>query len=211
MLCGAQSGSKGICSPCELQLPHQTLQCCPNCAIPVTQHETCGQCLKHPPAFTHTLAAFTYEFPVSSLVHSLKYGGNLTLASILAEPLVILASKHRKPDLLIPMPLHRNRLRTRGFNQSMEIARDISRKLDIPILDYGYERVLDTPPQAELNLKQRADNIRGAFACTLDLTGLHIAIVDDVMTSGATINELSKTLCAQGAESVSAWVVARAL
>ena len=93
----------------------------------------------------------------------------------------------------------------------MEIARVISRKLDIPILDYGYRRVLDTPPQAELNLKQRADNIRGAFACTLDLTGLHIAIVDDVMTSGATINELSKTLRAQNAENVSAWIIARAL
>lgn len=210
-LCGATAETTGLCTPCHSQLPHLQSSCCPVCAIPVTPHDTCGQCLKHPPAFNRTLAAFTYAFPVNSLIQALKYGDNLALTGILADPLIALAVHQPKPDLLVPMPLHRNRLRERGFNQSLEIARIISRKLDIPILPNGCERILDTAPQAALNLKQRADNIRGAFACSQELTGLSIAIVDDVMTSGATINELSKTLRAQGAEEISAWVVARAL
>ena len=211
VLCGAETKKTPLCAPCHTQLPYQPAQCCPICALPVTQNDICGQCLKHPPTFDHTLAAFVYAFPVNSLIHALKYGGNLALAGILADPLIALAENTTKPDLLVPMPLHRNRLRERGFNQSMEIARIISRKLDIPILDAGCERILDTLPQASLNLKQRADNIRGAFACSKNLEGLKVVIVDDVMTSGATINELSKTLRAQGAKEVSAWIVARAL
>lgn len=210
-LCGAQAEKIGLCDPCHAYLPYQASECCPVCAIPTTRNETCGQCLKQPPVFNHTLAAFTYAFPVNSLIHALKYSGNLALAGILADPLITLAGNHAKPDLLVPMPLHRNRLRERGFNQSIEIARIMSRRLDIPILSNGCERIRDTAPQAALNLKQRADNIRGAFACRQNMTGLSVAIVDDVMTSGATINELSKTLRAQGAEEISAWVVARAL
>jgi len=211
-LCGSASEINGLCAPCHFHLPHHSAASCPVCALPTSHGDICGHCLKTAPAFNDTLAAFTYDFPVDSLVHALKYGGNLAIAGLLAAPLAALAKNRPKPDLLIPMPLHQNRIRERGFNQSLEIARILSRRFDIPVLASACQRTRDTVPQASLSLKLRTGNIRGAFICNSeDFRGKKIAIVDDVMTSGATINELSKELRKQGAAEISAWVVARAL
>ena len=109
----------------------------------------------------------------------------------------------------MPMPLHPARLRERGFNQSMELARRVGNKLNIPLLSDACQRVRDTPPQTALSWKERGKNIRHAFACTQDLSGKSVAVVDDVMTSGASLNELALTLRNAGASEVSAWVVAR--
>ncbi len=210
-LCGAGEEYEGLCGPCRASLPHHGGPCCPVCAIPTPDGAVCGRCLSHPRAFQQTLAAFTYRFPVDALIQALKYGGNLALAEILAEPLVRRAAALPRPDMLIPVPLFPARLRQRGFNQSLEIARIMARKLDIPLSPQVCSRIRDTAPQASLRLKERGGNVRGAFACDVDLGGRKVAVVDDVMTSGASLDELSKVLRRQGAEEVSAWVVARAL
>lgn len=144
------------------------------------------------------------------MIHSLKYGSHLPVAATLAE-LLLGEIATAKPDCLIPMPLGAARLKERGFNQALEIARRIASKTGIALVPDGCRRVRETPPQTSLPWKERAKNIRGAFACGLDLQGKRIAIVDDVMTTGATLNELAKVLRSQGAAEVSAWVVARTL
>jgi ComF family protein len=198
-----------LCAACDADLSHYRAPACPVCALPTPSGQVCGACLQHPPAFDQTLAAFSYHFPIDRLLHAFKYSGNLALTGILTEPLAQLAAGHPKPDFLMPMPLHPGRLKERGFNQSLEIARPISRWLDIPLAADACRRTRDTPTQAGLKWKERRRNVRGAFTCDLDLSGKKIAVLDDVMTTGATLNEISRILKGRGASEVSAWVVAR--
>jgi ComF family protein len=184
---------------------------CPHCALPTYDGNICGHCLKKSPAFTHTTAAFTYAFPVDVLVQALKYSGNLAAAGPLTDALAQRVTNCALPDLLIPMPLYLTRLKERGFNQSVEIAKILAARLNVPIALDACTKVRDTAPQASLPLKERSSNVKGAFACNVDLSGKRIAIVDDVMTSGATVNELAKTLAKHGAAEISVWVVARAV
>ena len=209
MLCGAQANDGQLCVPCRDSRPFHAQPTCPTCALPTSGGETCGNCLKKPPAFDRTLAAFSYAFPVDAVIHAYKYAGNLALLDFLAEPLARLALTQNKPDLLVPMPLHPARLKVRGFNQAHEIARLLSAKLSIPLDGSLCRRVLDTRPQAGLKLKERAGNLRGAFSCVGDVSGKQVVLVDDVMTTGASLNELAKVVRANGATQVSAWVVAR--
>lgn len=211
LLCGAPAADGQLCPPCRADLPHHPQPACPVCALPTAGGKTCGNCLKKPPAFDLTLAAFSYAFPVDAVVHAYKYAGQLTLLDFLTEPLIHLAAAQNKADLLISMPLHPARLKERGFNQAHEIAKLISDKLAIPLDGRCCERVLNTKPQAGLKLKHRARNLRGAFTCNRDLSGKHIVLIDDVITTGASLNELAKAVRAQGAAQVSAWVVARTL
>jgi ComF family protein len=182
---------------------------CTVCAVPLPGGTTCGHCLSHPPAFSHTLSAFHYAFPIDALIHACKYGGNLVLFDLLAEPLATRALAQRLPDLLVPMPLHPHRIRERGFNQAREIAAVLSRRLKVPLAAQGCHRIRNTPPQAALKLKERAANLRDAFECDASLRGKRIALIDDVMTSGASLNALALAARRQGAEEVEAWVVAR--
>lgn len=173
---------------------------------------TCGHCLQAPPAFDHTIAALRYEFPLDTLIQELKYRHQLVLASVLGDAL---AERVRqsvpRPDVLIPMPLHPSRLRERGFNQALELAKIVAGRLDLPLLARGAERVRATPPQVGLPWKERAKSVRGAFSCSLDLHAKHVAILDDVMTTGTSLHELALTLRQQGAREISAWVVARTM
>ncbi|WP_258364509.1 ComF family protein [Nitrosomonas sp. Nm84] len=168
--------------------------------------------MKKPPAFTRTIAALRYSFPIDALIHSFKYQANLAIAPILADLLIKkLTTTAMRPDVIIPMPLHPIRLRERGFNQAMEISRYISKHMGIMILPDSCSRIKHTLPQTGLPWKDRQKNIRKAFSCKIDLSGKHVAVVDDVMTTGATLNELAKTLRQQGAAEISNWVVARTL
>ncbi|MEN6584873.1 MAG: phosphoribosyltransferase family protein [Sulfuricella sp.] len=155
------------------------------------------------------MAAFTYDFPLDALIQALKYGHQLAVLVPLAKALAQQVSAAPRPDVLIAMPLHPLRLRERGFNQALELAKIVARGLDIPLLTHGAERIRATAPQVGLPLKKRAGNLRGAFTCSLDLQGKHVAILDDVMTTGASLRELALTLRRQGAAEISAWVVAR--
>jgi len=211
LLCGAAAGAGKLCPACLTHLPYHPAPGCPACAIPTTNGEVCGHCLKKPPAYDTTVAAFSYVFPLDALIQALKYGGNLAAVSVLAQPLLARVAAEPRPDLLIPMPLFPTRLRERGFNQSIELAKPLARALDIPLAADAAERIRDTVPQASLPLKERRSNIKGAFGCNADLSGKSVAIVDDVMTSGATLDELARTLRRRGAAHISAWVVARGL
>ena len=211
VLCG-MSGNHNLCELCEIHLPQLPDNHCPVCFWPVPTAEICGSCLSNPPAFTRTIAALQYAFPVDALIHSLKYQTNLVIAPILAKLLVDqLNTLTALPNIIIPMPLHPIRLRERGFNQAMEISRYVAKQMQITLLPDSCHRIKHTPPQTGLPWKARQKNIHKAFSCTIDLSGKHIALLDDVMTTGATLNELAKVLRKQGASEISNWVIARTL
>lgn len=207
LLCQAQDGP--LCQACLTNLPWQPVAHCPVCALPVPGGEICGHCIKEPPAFSRAQALFNYGFPVDRLIQRLKYQEHLALAPLLGT----LLAQHlpvELPDLWLPMPLHARRLQERGFNQAVEIARELSAKTGVPMQAAWATRERDTPPQAGLKRDARKKNVRGAFQCSRKVAGLHAGIVDDVMTTGSTLDELAKTLKAAGACKVSCVVVARA-
>ena len=171
----------------------------------------CGHCLRHPHTFDHTEAVYAYAFPLDALVRHCKYRGGLELTTLFAQALAERIRGRDTVDLIVPMPLHPERLGERGFNQAAEIARRLAGQLALPWLPSSCTRVRDTPPQAGLDLKSRRRNLRNAFRCDASLDGRRVALVDDVMTSGASLNELARTVKRAGAASVSAWVVARTL
>ncbi|GEP30284.1 amidophosphoribosyltransferase [Sulfuriferula plumbiphila] len=211
LLCGTFSGRAKLCADCAADLPYHPQACCPVCALPTLNGAICGHCLKRPPHFGSTRAAYTYAFPLDRLVQSLKYRHNLAVVSLLADTLATQAASHPLPDALIPMPLHPNRLRQRGFNQAHEIARHIARILRLPVLPHAATRIIDTAPQASLPLNERRKNLRGAFVCDHTLQGKRVAIVDDVLTSGSTLDALAGALLKAGALEVQCWVAARAV
>lgn len=210
LLCGVGSPSALLCAACEAALPRLPRTRCGTCALPVTGAAVCGACLNRPPRFDRVSAVFAYRFPLDALVQGLKYGGNLAVAGVLGETLARAIASERV-DLIVPMPLSVQRLRERGFNQAHEIARSVARATGIPVAAEASRRVIDTAAQAKLPWKERARNVRGAFVCDADLSGRSVAVIDDVMTTGATLDELAKSLKRAGAAEVRGWVVARAL
>jgi ComF family protein len=208
ILCAAPSGAAVFCAGCARDLPALG-EACPRCAGPSPGGAVCGRCLAAPPSYDATVAAWRYAFPVDRLVLALKYGGRLALARAFGAALAARVADVRV-DLAMPMPLAPPRLRSRGFNQAMEIARERSRATGCAVEPQGAVRVRDTPPQGDLPPDARAANVRGAFACVRAVAGLSIAVVDDVMTTGASLDELAATLKRAGATRVENWVVARA-
>jgi ComF family protein len=209
LLCTANAAQRPLCDACHAQLPVLTPVRCPQCATPTPRGELCGACLADPPAFHAVTAAYRYAWPLATLIQQFKYSGNLALARVLAESIV--ATERAPVDLIVPMPLGPARLRERGFNQALELARFAGAQTRTPIAVDACRRVDDRPPQASLPWRERAKNIRGAFIYNADLSGKRIAVVDDVMTTGATMHEIARTLRKAGAAEVHGWVVARTL
>jgi ComF family protein len=207
LLCGEASGDVVLCLPCRNDLP-ELPPGCPVCAMPGAPGEICGTCLTHPPRFDVTHAAWRYAYPVDRLVHALKFHGRLALSPYFARAL---ASRTTEVDVVVPMPLHASRLSERGFNQAAEIARQFPTEIRAKVALRGATRIRPTRPQADLSLVERSSNVRGAFACDIDLRGARVAVVDDVMTTGATLDELAGALKRAGAARVENWVVARTL
>jgi ComF family protein len=212
-LCADRSGNAMLCAPCMNALPPLP-PACPVCARPSPGSSVCGACLKRPPKFTATLAACTYAFPLDRLVQALKYEHRLALAEPLGDALAAAAlrapASYQRPDALIAVPLAAARQRERGFNQSIEIARVVARRTGFPLVT-GLVRTGNAPAQATLPWTQRRRNVRGAFACATSFAGRHVALVDDVMTTGATLEAATAVLLRSGAARVDAWVVARTL
>lgn len=221
VLCGAgesvrtatQETSALLCLPCRQRLPYLPAQCCPLCALPTAGAAICGRCLAKPPRFDGTRAALAYDYPAEPLLRQYKYHGAVALAALFSE---LLASAIAQPgtagvDLVTVVPLARERLVERGFNQALEIARPLAKSRGLVLRAELGHRVRHTHAQADLPFAARRKNVRGAFACLEDLTGMRIAVVDDVMTTGATLDEFAHTLKRRGAASVVNWVVARAL
>lgn len=213
-LCRGASQAGLLCAACAADLPRLPRPRCPRCALPTAAGWTCGRCLGDPPAYDATAAVFTYDFPADVLVQGLKFRSELALAPLLAAELAAeigaAGTDLRRVDLVVPVPLHTGRLAERGYNQSMEIARGVAARLDIALAADVCERVRDTPAQVDLAWKARRENVRGAFSCRRALDARTIAVVDDVMTTGATLGEIALTLKKFGAIRVVNWVVARA-
>ena len=209
LLCGVNGAHGPFCEACQADLPWLPRGRCRVCALPLASGSVCGACLERPPRFDAVEAAFAYRFPVNALILAFKYGGRLALARGLGEALARAAT--RDVDAIVPMPLSPARLAGRGFNQALEIARVVAALTGIPLLRDACRKVADTPPQAALPWRERANNVRRAFVCDADLEGRRVAAVDDVLTTGATLNELARVLRRAGAVEVVGWVVARAL
>jgi ComF family protein len=193
-----------LCEPCDADLPRLAQPRCPRCALESPRGEVCGRCLGEAPHYDATVAALAYEFPADALVHALKFRGELALAGLLGA--LLLQKIQDQVDCVVPVPLSAERLRARGYNHAAEIARHLRPgRLELALC----ERSRDTPPQMELPYAERRRNVRGAFRCTRALAGESVAVVDDVMTTGATLDEIARVLKAAGASRVTNWIVAR--
>jgi ComF family protein len=195
-----------LCPACDADLPRLTLPLCPRCALASPAGAVCGRCLAEPPAYDATVAALAYAFPADTLVHALKFRGELALAPLLAGMLAAKLANERV-DLMIPVPLSPQRLRARGYNQSAEIARRLA--AHAPLELFLCERGRDTAAQSDLPWSERRRNVRGAFRSARAIAGGTVAVVDDVMTTGATLDEIASVLKQAGAARVVNWVVAR--
>lgn len=207
LLCGAPSPARGLCPGCWTDLPWMTGPVCRCCAHPLPAPGLCGRCLADPPHYDGVIAACRYEFPLDGLIQACKYGGQLAAAGALAA--VLGDRRPQRPDLIVPMPLSAQRLRERGFNQALELARSVVRVTGVPVDAALCVKTRDTPPQTRLPWKARRKNIRGAFVVQGSLAGRHVVVVDDVLTTGATLSELARNLKHAGAATVTGWVVAR--
>lgn len=214
-LCGG-SGGAVVCPPCRRQyLGDARLRCacCANPLPPASQPGgLCGGCLAERPAFDATVAGADYVLPVDQLVLGLKFGARLQLAPWFAAVLrdaTLARQELPLPDVICPVPLGPRRLVERGFNQSLEIARPLARSLGVPLAPRLAQRVLDTRAQSGVAPGERRANMRGAFEVAEAVAGLHVGVVDDVMTSGSTLDELAATLKRAGAARVTNFVFAR--
>ncbi len=202
--------SLALCQHCEAELPWLK-NTCQQCALPLAKDSGslyCGDCLSHPKAFDKTTALFYYAPPIRKLISQLKYHQQLMHAHFFAN-IFIQHLKQPLPQAILPVPLHKKRLRQRGYNQAVEIARPIAHRFNIPILLQHCIKNKTTTPQTQLPAKQRRNNIRGSFKISKPIYFAHVAILDDVMTTGSTINELAKTLKKQGVTTIEAWCCAR--
>jgi ComF family protein len=171
----------------------------------------CGQCLAVPRAYDRAVAALAYRFPADALVRTLKYRGELASGRVLGTLLArqLRRRGHGGVDALVPVPLHHRREAQRGFNQALELARVVGRELGLPFDAGCCQRRRDTPEQARLDASARAGNVRDAF-CIRRQPPRRVAILDDVLTTGSTVEELARTLRAAGTLRVEVWVAARA-
>lgn len=216
-LCGGRCEG-AVCPPCHAQFVTPATRCA-RCANPVGSADAgreCAACLKERPAYDATVAGADYLAPLDQLVLQLKFGGKLALAPWFAQVLrdaVIDSRGFALPNVLCPVPLGRQRLAERGFNQALEMARPLARSLGVPLAARLAIRARDTLAQSGVAPDQRGKNIRHAFAVAPEalamVRGQHVGVVDDVMTSGHTLHELAATLKANGAARVSNFVFAR--
>ena len=208
---------RGLCDACHADLPWLGSQC-RTCALPLpSEGQLCGNCQKQPPAFAQVVCPLLYRFPIDSLVPAFKYHDQLiygrAMAHLLAEAVEFHYSEqgHSLPDRVLAMPLHPGRQARRGFNQALELARPVTARLKLPLCRHTLERVRHTHAQQGLSATERKRNLADAFRCSpgADVAGLHLALVDDVVTTGATADAASRTLMQAGAASVSIWCIAR--
>ena len=205
-----------ICSCCEAELPWLGGHC-QVCALPLPSHGlVCGACLQKPPSFTRVEVPWRYAFPIDSLITRFKHQAKWPLGRLLGE----LLSQHLqhafdeglpRPDLLLPVPLADKRQRQRGFNQAGLLTEWLSANLQLPVQAHWLERVIDTPAQQQLDAATRKRNLRKAFTLTPDsaVSGRHVALVDDVLTTGATAESLARLLKKAGAARVDVYCLAR--
>ena len=207
----------GVCSVCTRSLERR-ITTCPQCGLPAAnRYLPCGRCLKKPPPWSALVAVDDYVRPLSRLIHALKFSGQSSLALPLARLLVLAVLQARrtralpKIDMVVNVPLYRHRHWRRGYNQSDLLCRPLARWLGCRYTASALTRVHATAVQHQLNARLRKRNLKNAFRLELAVNGLHIAIVDDVVTTGSTVAELSRLLLQSGAASVQVWCLCRTL
>jgi ComF family protein len=218
-LCSAPSHpGERLCAGCHADLPWLDHARCARCGDPAAAAlaskdgtGSCDRCRREPPAFERLVTALGYRFPVDAMIRRLKFDGELWLVPVLAGLLLERCSDVPRPQCLVPVPLSDRRLAARGFNQSAELARVLAARLGIASRPQLLRRARDTPPQSGLPLSGRVANLRGAFVVDDPVQGLHVALVDDVATTGATGAEAAHALLRQGAARVDLWTVAHTL
>lgn len=211
LACG-ERGRPGsdLCADCHAGLPRNRLAC-RRCGLPMAvAAEACGDCLSRAPAYTRSFVPFTYAFPVDRLLLRFKFHGDLACGQALAELMHEAEPGIERPQALLPVPLHASRLRQRGYDQALELAKALGAAYGLPVLDRVLHRQRQTAPQSELDAESRQRNLRGAFAVRAAWLPPHLALVDDVMTTGTTLAEAAAVLLRAGAKRVDAWAVARA-
>ncbi|MGV3345250.1 DNA utilization protein GntX [Enterobacteriaceae bacterium LUAb1] len=206
----------GICSFCLRTLPLPV--CCPQCGLPSAHsHQPCGRCLKHPPHWQRLLAVSDYSPPLSLLIKHFKFTDTTALTAPLARLMLLRWLKvhhqhdHQRPDLLLSVPLHRRRIWQRGYNQADLLARQLAYWLRYDYAPHALCRIRYGRPQRDLSAQIRRRNVRGAFRVEMAVKGLHIALIDDVVTTGSTVGEISRVLHAAGVASVQIWCLCRTL
>lgn len=214
VLCEAPGfDGQDICAGCLDDLPLVDASC-RRCALPLPAANgvsLCGSCLDNPPAFDRTLALCTYAPPVDFMIQQLKFSGELHFAPVLGGLLANQFATCMAPDTVLPVPLHLSRLRERGFNQAVELARPLARGLRVPLDTRSCRRTRATAAQSGMSRTGRQTNIRQAFEIVRPFRASRVALIDDVMTTGSTVNELARVLKRNGAQEVTVVVVARAV
>jgi len=217
VLCAAPGNDEGfdLCAACAGDLPGNQSACvqCGEHLQSSVPDMICGACLRRAPRFQAAYCAFRYGYPVDRLIRVLKYHGRISYARVLGRLLADSLSQHRVapwPTLLLPVPLATARFRERGFNQALELGKQLEKRLCIPMRTDLLIRNRATGEQAGLDRIARRKNVRGAFTLLAQLPSKHIAIVDDVVTTGSTANEIARVLRRAGAERIEVWAVARA-
>lgn len=210
LVCG-EAGSHGqdLCLACRRALPFNRVACA-RCALPLPAPGTCGACLRQPPPFTASVAALVYRFPVDRLLPRFKFHGDLAAGRLLSQLMAQAFADAPRPQALVPVPLHPSRLRRRGYDQALELARPLARAFALPLHADALRRVRATSAQSELDAASRRHNVRSAFFARAGGLPGHVALVDDVMTTGATLAECARALQRAGVSRVDVWVAARA-
>lgn len=186
---------------------------CQRCASPLPDDDLliCGQCIKAPPHFDKAIIAYTFEEPLRSLLHQFKYYNGLYLSSFLTHLMLNALQKiPEKPQCLIPVPMHSQRIKQRGFNQAAILAKMLAKTLKLPVDLTSCTKQINTTPQASMDGEQRQKNLRKAFHST-PLVYEHVTLVDDLLTTGSTANELALTLKKTGVKRVDIWCCARTI
>lgn len=222
ILCGDRSDDQNtanqgvlICLPCQNDLPTIKNPCaiCGGLLASESNLSTCGKCLKTKPFYQKSIIPLEYDFPVTTIIKRLKFNEKLlfsgTLSNILLNKVLERSDPYPYPETIIPVPLHPFRLIKRGFNQSELIAKDLANSLKIPVDIKSCRRIKNTSHQTGFSDKERKKNIRNAFDVKNSFSAKHVAILDDVVTTGSTVNELARVLQQAGAETIEVWACAR--
>ena len=200
---------RDLCRGCAQALPWLRSACL-RCALPMSMPGVCGACRRRPPAWQEVHAACLYAAPLDRLLPRFKFHGDLPAGRVLSQVMIDAFGVLQKPDALVPVPLHGGRLRTRGYDQALELARPVARALSIPLRSRLVFRTRATAPQSRHDAITRRRNLRRAFALRAGATvPAHVVLVDDVMTTGATLHAAAHALLQAGAMRVDAWVCAR--
>jgi ComF family protein len=211
VLCGAGGmAGRDLCARCDAALPRNRV-CCPRCALPLAAPApACARCLRQSPAFRATVAPLRYEGDVRRLLPRYKFGADLAVGRVLGDLLAAAAAAAPRPQLVVPVPLHTARLRTRGFDQAWELTRHVAHALALPARARALQRLRATPAQTGLDAAARRRNLREAFVARMAPGERHVALVDDVVTTGATVQAAAAALRRAGVARVDVWAVARA-